>query len=213
MVQPPPPSWFDALTDPEFRTMLGTQVDGGAAAAHANPYPQHPQSFRSRCRLLPFAVRFQLERHLLNNDAVEVRVKKPPPGRQHEKDRAWHGCCAASRRLVHFFLHQIVPTLAEVDWETFVQSTPNGRCITFAELAAWELGPRLKAVKLAMKRGVPPVFDRQLVADVIERAKRLLQAAEAQHGLSEAQLQTGFATGLDRFVRHFPGRFPPFRPY
>ena len=50
-----------------------------------------------------------------------------------------------------------------------------------------------------MMRGVPPLFDRRLVDEVLERAKGLLHAAEAQHGLSEAQLQTGFATGLDRF--------------
>ena len=52
----------------------------------------------------------------LNNDAVEVRVKKPPPGRHHAKERMWwHNLRDASRQLVHFFAHQVVATLAEVD--------------------------------------------------------------------------------------------------
>ena len=57
--RPPRQLWFDAMSDTEFRAMLGTQTDG-AAASH------QPASFRGRSRLLPFAIRFQLERHLVS---------------------------------------------------------------------------------------------------------------------------------------------------
>jgi len=169
----------------------------GQRAPTASPAPPAPTppggappstslSFRGAATKLPFPLRFQLERCLLNNEAVPLTIARQPHGRPGLKRRG--AVQQQARRLVEAFIEHVLPPLLAVPWHQEDGLVGHGRTFTCIEVFAEEVWERLNEVKVNVRDGQRVTFGHATVDGLLARARATRAAAEARHGMTEQEL-------------------------
>jgi hypothetical protein len=137
-------------------------------------------SFRAEASELPFPLRFQLERSLLDPD---FRIKKRPQDMQNVQERIAKIQTNARKRVLVFMQIVLPSLLRDISWKTKTK--------TFAELFAHEIWASLVKIKGAVEKGDRFDFWDGSVLAARDEAEKSLSRAEQVIGATEMQLDYG----------------------
>ena len=193
--------WFSAMRDdPTFSELLG-RWDDTAPLPHTVNVPlsihadtctaavqqQQKQgicvsrSFRSLASKLPFALRFQLERCILES-TIPVQIVEEPKESSSAIGELREEAADLAKEMIAIFIDKILPCFFSVDW------TGCRGSIALSEVFAFLIWDYLVRVIETIKEGRTIEFDESIPAAVLNEANALLQKAEDLWGATESQL-------------------------
>ena len=194
--------WFLALRDDEpFKKLLGQWGDASSfhfprsylvsSNSEQNKMISNGEatpemiSFRAQVSRLPFAIRFQLERILLDNSIIPIQHEEQP---EEARDELRQEIAINARRLVFNFVEHVLPPLLEMEWEVDVDN------FTLSELFALAIEADLRAAKEAVKEGKSINFGDNAIIRAMEQANDWLVKAERVCRSNEPQLAVDYGS-------------------
>ena len=144
------------------------------------------ETLRSSILILPFAIRFQLERCILNSEIIPIKIVKRPKGNKKEQKQRRDEVKYLARELLHTFITHVVPLLLRVSSDL----NKNANCMTLSELFGDKILRHLEAVKRNVVRKSSIVFNSKLVNSVLRESKTSLKLIENQLIATESKLSS-----------------------
>lgn len=201
------------------KTLVESQDDAAQQALHVLSCPlMEPSvnaaqraetatiSFRGAVTLLPFAVRFQLERALLSDhELIPLKLKKRPRSSEELKTLEVN---IAARKMLLGFLQVVLPCLLKIQWTSrsgVSHQQVDAECAnTLQELFAFEIWDSFTEVKKRILKGEKLLFYDGRVQDALQRARKSLQRAEVFCGVTELELSANNNFDVIQKRSHWP---------
>lgn len=195
--------WFLAVRDdPIFAELLGRWDDALLSqkisipaskrtavcvptASNLDGFVVIERSLRSIASALPFALRFQLERSLLNSSVIPVQIVEMPGGGGSDIEAKRDEAIGLAREMASIFILAVLPSLVMVDWNA------SGRGKTWTELFALNLFGELDRIIRDIKNVAKINFDMATVEAIEKETDDMLRRAEMLCGFTEEELTDG----------------------